>query len=461
MHLSCIRRRSIVALPRCAVRALSVTAPTASNLHPAKSQLVIFDTTLRDGEQSPGCTLQIHEKIAIARQLALLGVDVCEAGFPVASIGDFEAVAQIARDIGNQIEGRRDGRPMVIAGLARAVTKDIDRCYDAVRHAARHRIHLFLATSDLHVREYYVVAVCCGGYCHWSILHRAHLTSRTLNSRSRLPWLLPCAQLKYKLNMSRSEALKRAVSAVAHAASLCSDVEFSAEDAGRTDRTFLCDVIAAVIDAGATTINMPDTVGYTLPHEYGNLFAHVMSHVEGASRATFSSHCHDDLGLAVANTLAAVGAGARQVEVTINGIGERAGNASLEEVVMAIATWPGMFDVSTDINTKQITKTSRMVSSLTGMAVQANKAIGAAASRTHDTIARYCSPLRITVCVPPCRPALRQRSGRQRVLPRKRHSPGWHAEEQGDVRDHDTRVRGPSPLHARPWEALGTCCFQG
>ena len=303
--------------------------------------LTVFDTTLRDGEQSPGCTLQINEKISIAHQLSRLGVDVCEAGFPVASQGDFEAVSTIAREVGAVTHAAlRGGRPMVIAGLARATKKDIDRCFEAVRHAPRHRIHTFLATSDIH--------------------------------------------LKHKLRMTRAEAMARAAEAVAHARSLTADVEFSTEDGGRSDPAYLAEVVGAVIEAGATTINVPDTVGYTLPGEYGKLFEFLIKHTRGADRVVWSTHCHDDLGLATANTLAAVQAGARQVEVTINGIGERAGNTALEEVIMTLATRPHLFPVRHAIDTTQIVRSSRMVSLLTGMNVQPNKAVVGANAFAHE-----------------------------------------------------------------------------
>jgi 2-isopropylmalate synthase len=342
-------------------RALSSTGQSATT--PEKQRLIIFDTTLRDGEQSPGCTLQIGEKIIIAHQLCKLGVDVCEAGFPVASPGDFEAVSIIAKEVGNIVHPNvRDGQTMIIAGLSRASEKDIDRCFDAVRHSPRHRVHTFLATSDIH--------------------------------------------LKHKLRMTRAQALAKAAKAVAHARSLCADVEFSTEDGGRSDPAYLVDVCAAVIDAGATTINVPDTVGYTVPNEYGNLFAYLIAHTPNASKAVWSSHCHNDLGLATANTLAAISAGARQAEVTINGIGERAGNTALEELVMVRGmTWlsrsaspflhaictvqtlsvrPQQYPVRHTIDTSQIMRTSRMVSLLTGMSVQPNKAVVGANAFAHE-----------------------------------------------------------------------------
>jgi len=306
----------------------------------AQDVVLVFDTTLRDGEQSPGATLDVHEKLEIARQLSRLGVDVCEAGFPIASPGDFEAVQRIAAEVGPLTEGRVTGQPMTIAGLARANREDIARAYEAVKLAPRHRVHTFLATSDIH--------------------------------------------LTHKLKISREECVQRVREAVAFARSLCEDVEFSPEDAGRSDPDFLCTVLGEAIAAGARTLNIPDTVGYTTPEEFGQLIAYLRQHTPGAERAIFSVHCHNDLGLATANTLAAVRAGARQVEVTINGIGERAGNTSLEEVVMAIHTRPQYFKVRTNIDTTQIIRTSRMVSSYTGMVVQPNKAIVGANAFAHE-----------------------------------------------------------------------------
>ncbi len=299
-----------------------------------------FDTTLRDGEQSPGATLNVEEKLEIARQLSRLGVDICEAGFPIASPGDFDAVRRIAEEVGPLVEGRKSGQPMVIAGLARANEEDIQRAYDAVKVAPRHRIHTFLATSDIH--------------------------------------------LKHKLRMDREECVDQVIKSVSFAKSLCNDVEFSPEDAGRSDPDFLVQVLAEAIKAGATTLNIPDTVGYTTPEEYGRLISYLIENTPGADTVVWSTHCHDDLGLATANTLAGVQAGARQVEVTINGIGERAGNTSLEEVAMAIATRPQTFDLQTNIDTSQITKSSRMVSAYTGMVVQPNKAIVGANAFAHE-----------------------------------------------------------------------------
>ncbi len=305
-----------------------------------KDKLVIFDTTLRDGEQSPGATLNIEEKLEIARQLSRLGVDICEAGFPIASPGDFEAVRRIAEEVGPLTEGRKDGKPMVIAGLARANQQDIDRAYDAVKSAPRHRIHTFLATSDIH--------------------------------------------LKHKLKIDREECVEQVIRAVGYARSLCDDVEFSPEDAGRSDPEFLTVVLGEAIKAGATTLNIPDTVGYTTPEEFGWLIKYLIDHTPGSDKVIWSTHCHNDLGLATANTLAGVQNGARQVEVTINGIGERAGNTSLEEVVMAVHTRPQNFPVEVDIDTTQIIRSSRMVSAYTGMPVQPNKAIVGANAFAHE-----------------------------------------------------------------------------
>jgi len=305
-----------------------------------RDTLLIFDTTLRDGEQSPGATLNVEEKLEIARQLSRLGVDICEAGFPVASQGDFEAVRRIALEVGPLTEGRKTGRPMVIAGLARANRQDIARAFEAVQPAPRHRIHTFLATSDIH--------------------------------------------LKHKLNIDREECIQRVIEAVSYARSLCGDVEFSPEDAGRSDPEFLTVVLGEAIKAGATTINIPDTVGYTTPDEFGWLIGYLVKNTPGAERVVWSVHCHDDLGLSTANSLAGVRGGARQVEVTINGIGERAGNTSLEEVVMAIHTRPQVFNLHTNIDTTQIMRASRMVSAYTGMAVQPNKAIVGANAFAHE-----------------------------------------------------------------------------
>lgn len=305
-----------------------------------KDRVVIFDTTLRDGEQSPGATLNVEEKLEIAKQLSRLGVDICEAGFPIASPGDFEAVRRIAEEVGPLTEGRKDGQPMTIAGLSRAHKEDIQRAYDAVKAAPRHRIHTFLATSDIH--------------------------------------------LEHKLKIDREECIDQVIECVSFAKSLCDDVEFSPEDAGRSDRDFLVQVLTEAIKAGATTLNIPDTVGYTTPAEYGALIKYLIDNTPGSDKVTWSTHCHNDLGMATANSLAGVLNGARQVEVTLNGIGERAGNTSLEEVVMSLHTRPHVFNVDTNIDTTQIMRTSHMVSTYTGMAVQANKAIVGANAFAHE-----------------------------------------------------------------------------
>ena len=286
-----------------------------------RERVILFDTTLRDGEQSPGCSMNLEEKLRMARQLDRLGVDVIEAGFPIASDGDFEAVRAVAHEI----------RRPVVAALARATRSDIERAWDALKHAARPRIHTFLATSDIH--------------------------------------------LEYKLRITREEALSQAREAVALAKSFCDDVEFSPEDATRTDFDFLCAVTEAVIDAGATTVNIPDTVGYTLPNEFGQLIRNLIAKVRGVDRAVISVHCHDDLGLAVANSIAAVEAGARQVECAINGIGERAGNASLEEVVMALRTRSDILPYDIAVTTQELYPASQLLIECTGSPVQPNKAI--------------------------------------------------------------------------------------
>eukprot|EP00306_Pavlova_sp_CCMP459_P009347 CAMPEP_0185186426 /NCGR_PEP_ID=MMETSP1140-20130426/4037_1 /TAXON_ID=298111 /ORGANISM="Pavlova sp., Strain CCMP459" /LENGTH=588 /DNA_ID=CAMNT_0027752721 /DNA_START=48 /DNA_END=1814 /DNA_ORIENTATION=- len=310
------------------------TAPSTDD------KLYIFDTTLRDGEQSPGATLTLKEKLLIARQLSRLGVDICEAGFPIASEGDFEAVTAVAKEIGGIVEGRMSGQPMRIAGLARANFKDIDRCYDAVRHAPLNRIHTFLASSDIH--------------------------------------------LEHKLHISRTECIERAVAAVKHARSMCDNIEFSPEDAGRSDPDFLVELLDAVIEAGATTLNIPDTVGYTVPTEYASLISHLRANCKRADEVIFSTHCHNDLGLATANTLSAVQAGARQVEVTLNSLGERAGNTSLEEVVMAVRTRPQHYPYKVDVDSTQILRASKMVALYTGIPVQPNKAIVGANAFAHE-----------------------------------------------------------------------------
>ena len=295
------------------------------------SRVIVFDTTLRDGEQSPGATLTADEKLEVADALVALGIDVMEAGFPAASPGDFEAVRAIA----NRVKG------VTVAGLARCNESDIERAAQAVRGAESPRIHTFIATSDIH--------------------------------------------LEHKLRMTREEVVARVGHMVRFAKGFTEDVEFSAEDATRSDWDFLARVFGAAIAAGATTLNVPDTVGYTSPVEYAALMEHLKANVPGVERAIISVHCHDDLGMATANTLAAVRAGARQVEVTVNGIGERAGNTSLEEVVMALATRGDQFGgAATRIRTERLVPTSRLVSTLTGVPVQPNKAIVGANAFAHE-----------------------------------------------------------------------------
>jgi 2-isopropylmalate synthase len=284
-------------------------------------QLLIFDTTLRDGEQSPGCSMTQPEKLRVARALAELGVDVIEAGFPAASRGDWESVHAVAREV----EGA------IICGLARCNPEDIDLAWKALKDAQRKRLHVFLATSAIH--------------------------------------------RQYKLNMAEEQILRSAVDGVKMARDLCEDVEFSPEDASRTELEFLAQVVEAVIEAGATTVNIPDTVGYTVPDEFAELFRYLRKNVRGIEKIRLSVHCHDDLGMAVANSLTAVVAGARQVECTINGIGERAGNCSLEEVVMALKTREAFFNVKTNIQTTRLYPTSRLISNITGMPIPRNKAV--------------------------------------------------------------------------------------
>ena len=281
----------------------------------------IFDTTLRDGEQSPGASMNIPEKLEIAQALVALGVDVIEAGFPIASQGDFEAVRQIAQTV----------RGSTICGLARCNDQDIDRAWEALKHADRARIHVFLATSAIH-RE-------------------------------------------FKLKMGKEEIIERAVAGVRRAAGYCDDIEFSPEDAARTEPDFLCEVVEAAINAGATTVNIPDTVGYATPAHMGHVIRTLRERVKNIDRAIISIHCHNDLGLAVANSLSAVENGAGQIECTINGIGERAGNCSLEEVVMAMRTRQDYYHCATGIVTQRLVPTSRLVSNITGIQVQRNKAI--------------------------------------------------------------------------------------
>jgi 2-isopropylmalate synthase len=292
---------------------------------------MIFDTTLRDGEQAPGCSMTQPEKLRVAKALADLGVDVIEAGFPAASPGDWESVHSVAREV----EGP------IICGLARCTRDDIEKAARALRPAPKHRIHVFLATSAIH--------------------------------------------RQYKLNMAKEEIIRSAVEGVKIAREYCEDVEFSPEDASRTELEFLAQVVEAVIDAGATTVNIPDTVGYTVPHEFAELFRYLRKNVSNIDRARLSVHCHDDLGMAVANSLMAVVAGARQIECTINGIGERAGNCSLEEVVMALRTRETFFNARTHIQSQKLYPASRLVSSITGMPIPRNKAIVGENAFAHES----------------------------------------------------------------------------
>lgn len=295
------------------------------------NRIKIFDTSLRDGEQSPGCTMNLKEKIVLAKQLERLNVDIIEAGFAIASPGDFESVKTVAEEIKN----------CSVASLARALEKDIDKAWEALKHAASPRIHTFIATSDIH--------------------------------------------MKYKLKMEPDAVLERAVNMVKYAKKYCSDIEFSAEDASRTNLDFLTRVVTEVIKAGATTVNIPDTVGYTTPEEYFNIIKHLKDNVPNIDKADISVHCHNDLGMAVANSLSAVRAGATQVECTVNGIGERAGNAALEEVVMALNTRPDFFKAETRIVTTEIMKSSKLLSSITGVSVQPNKAIVGENAFAHES----------------------------------------------------------------------------
>src|SRR5688572_16254539 len=296
----------------------------------AKDRLIIFDTTMRDGEQSPGASMTKEEKLRIARQLERMRVDVIEAGFPAASDGDFDAVHAVARIV----------KDSSVCGLARANEKDIRRCGEAVRGAAAPRVHTFIATSPIHMEK--------------------------------------------KLRMEPSQVIEQAVRAVKWAREYTDNVEFSPEDAGRSDIDFLCRILERVIKAGATTINIPDTVGYTLPDAFGNLIRTLRERIPGSDQVVWSVHCHNDLGLAVANSLSAVLNGARQVECTINGLGERAGNAALEEIVMAVRTRQDIFPCDTGIDATQIVPASRLVSTITGFPVQPNKAIVGANAFAHE-----------------------------------------------------------------------------
>jgi len=297
----------------------------------SKEKLIIFDTTLRDGEQSPGASMTKDEKVHIAKALERMKVDIIEAGFPIASEGDFEAVKAVAEAV----------KDSTVCGLSRALARDISRAGEALKPANSSRIHTFIATSPIH--------------------------------------------MEMKLRMQPDDVLKQAVDAVKLSRQFTDNVEFSPEDAGRSELDFLCRIIEAVIDAGATTINIPDTVGYNLPHQFGTLIKNLLEKIPNSDKAIFSVHCHNDLGLAVANSLAAVQNGARQVECTINGLGERAGNASLEEVVMAVRTRQDLFDCDTGLDTTQIMSCSKLISSVTGFPVQPNKAIVGANAFAHES----------------------------------------------------------------------------
>lgn len=294
-------------------------------------QIKIFDTTLRDGEQTPGVNLNVQEKLEIAKQLAILKVDIIEAGFPIASPGDFEAVKIIAQNI----------KGVTICGLSRALEKDIERAWEAVQYAESSRIHTFIATSDIH--------------------------------------------MKYKLRMTPDQVVERAAAMVKYAKKFCGDIEFSAEDAGRTNHEFLYRILTEVIKAGATVLNIPDTVGYTMPLEFGKLIKGIRENVPGIEKVDISVHCHNDLGLAVANSLSAIENGAVQIECAVNGLGERAGNASLEEIVMSISTRRDYYNIDFNIDTTKISTTSRLVSRMTGINCQPNKAIVGANAFAHES----------------------------------------------------------------------------
>ena len=344
-----------------------------------RERVTIFDTTLRDGEQSPGCSMTWNEKVRMARQLDRLGVDVIEAGFPIASEGDFHAVQAVASEI----------RRPLIAALARCCPDDIERAWRALAGAARPRIHAFLATSDIH--------------------------------------------LQHKLKISRRECLEQARDAVRLAKSHCKDVEFSAEDATRTDPDFLCQILEAVIEAGATTVNIPDTVGYTVPGEFAEVIQTIRRRVRGIEQVTISAHCHDDLGLAVANSLAAVAAGARQVECTVNGIGERAGNASLEEFVMAMRVRPDRYPHQTGVVTEQLFPASQLLSEITGVPVQPNKAIIGRNAFAHEAGIHQDGMIKNPLTYEIMTPQSVGAPGTSLVLGKHsgRHALGLHCEELG------------------------------
>jgi 2-isopropylmalate synthase len=308
-----------------------MTVPPETSAQTERDRIIIFDTTMRDGEQSPGASMSLEEKVELAKILEEMRVDVIEAGFPIASNGDFEAVREVSRTVGES----------TVAGLCRANQVDIDRCAEAIKPAKRGRIHIFTATSPLH--------------------------------------------MKHKLQMEPAEVLEAITRSVSHARNLCDDIEWSAEDATRSEPEFLRRAIEAAIRAGATTINLPDTVGYTYPTEYAELFRNMIASVEGADGVVFSTHCHNDLGLAVANSLAGVQGGARQVECAVNGLGERAGNAALEEIVMALRVRGDRLPYRTGVETQHITRASRYVSAITGFPVQFNKAIVGKNAFSHES----------------------------------------------------------------------------
>ena len=309
------------------IKSVNSTPPIGGN---NKNYVRIFDTTLRDGEQSPGCSMNLEEKVRVALMLEEMGVDIIEAGFPIASNGDFDSVREVASTV----------KDSIVAGLARASVNDIDRAWEALKGAAQPRIHTFLSTSPLHMRV--------------------------------------------KLQMDPDEVHQAIIDSVTHARNLCPDVEWSPEDGSRTEHDFLCRVVESAIRAGATTINIPDTVGYAVPNEFADLISMLFNRVPNIDKAIISVHCHNDLGLAVANSLAAVNMGARQIECTINGIGERAGNCALEEVVMALRTRPDSMPYATGVDTTVITRASHLVSTITGFAVQPNKAIVGANAFAHE-----------------------------------------------------------------------------
>ncbi len=336
-------------------------------------QVRIFDTTLRDGEQSPGISLDVGEKLEIAEQLARLGTDIIEAGFPIASQGDFDAVEAIAKSV----------RGSTIAALSRTGFKDVDRAWEAVRHAERPRIHVFIATSPIHMKK--------------------------------------------KLRMTEDQVKDEAAAAVARAKGYCDDIEFSPEDGSRSDADFMCEVCQGAVDNGATTINIPDTVGFGVPEEFAELISYVLARVRGDY--VVSTHCHNDLGLAVANSLAGVRAGARQVECAINGLGERAGNAALEEIVMAIKTRSDYFGhLDVNVRTEELARTSRIVSRLTGYPVQYNKAVVGRNAFAHEAGIHQHGVLR--------------------------------ARGSRDLRDHGCQRGGPGGGADRPGQALGPACVR-